>query len=55
METHRSIVREVANSYPVVISYNLTPYAASLKPIINALKDWGQNHKQVLFKESAKI
>ncbi|WP_158799950.1 winged helix-turn-helix transcriptional regulator [Pedobacter sp. L105] len=34
-----------------MISYNLTDYASSLKPIITALKDWGKNHKNVLFRD----
>jgi len=51
MEIHKLITRQVADSYPLLILYHLTPYASTLKPIINALKDWGQNHKNVLFKE----
>ena len=52
MELNKLITREVDNGYPVVISYGLTDYAASLKPIISALKSWGENHRKVVFKRS---
>lgn len=55
MEIHQLITREVASSYPIIITYSLTDYASSLKPIITALKYWGQNHKNVLFRDKKSL
>lgn len=49
MEQHKLIIRTVSNDYPVLISYHLSPYSVSLKPIITALYDWGQSHRKFLF------
>jgi DNA-binding HxlR family transcriptional regulator len=53
LEQHRLVIRTVIDGYPVKISYQLTPYADTLTPIIYSLKDWGLNHrKKVTDRES---
>jgi DNA-binding HxlR family transcriptional regulator len=49
LEQHRLIQRIVTNDYPVKITYKWTPYAATLTPIIDALKEWGLKHRKKIF------
>jgi DNA-binding HxlR family transcriptional regulator len=49
LEQHRLIQRIVTDNYPVKITYKLTPYAATLTPIIDALKEWGLKHRKKIF------
>lgn len=46
LEQHQLIRRVVADDYPVTITYQLLPHAATLAPIITALTDWGRLHRQ---------
>jgi DNA-binding HxlR family transcriptional regulator len=49
LEQHKLIKRIITEDYPVKITYQLTPYADTLTPIIHALKDWGLEHRQKIF------
>ena len=51
LEQHKLIQRIITNDYPVKITYKWTPYADTLTPIIEALKNWGLNHKQEIFQK----
>lgn len=46
---HQLIKRVVIDDYPVRILYRSEPYTQTLTPIINALKDWGSNHRKKIF------
>ncbi|MBG6233520.1 DNA-binding HxlR family transcriptional regulator [Pedobacter sp. CAN_A7] len=48
LEQHKLIKRIVIEDYPVKIVYKSEEYAATLTPIIYALKEWGINHKKVI-------
>lgn len=50
LEQHRLIKRVIIEEYPIKISYILEPYADTLTPIIYAMKDWGINHREKIFK-----
>jgi DNA-binding HxlR family transcriptional regulator len=50
-----SIKRTVIDNYPVKISYQLKPYAASLTPVIYSLKDWGLNHRKIVSDRTSAI
>jgi len=50
LEQHQLIRRVVTADYPVKITYKSEPYADTLTPIIFALKAWGLNHKDKIFK-----
>lgn len=50
LEQHRLIKRVIIEEYPIKISYILEPYADTLTPIIYAIKDWGINHREKIFK-----
>lgn len=49
LEEHKLIKRTVVDDYPVKILYTSEPYAATLFPIITAMKDWGLNHRNKIF------
>jgi len=46
LEEHQLIKRTVYDESPVLVEYKTTPYARSLQPVINALKNWGVNHRR---------
>ncbi len=48
LEMHQLVKRTVYDSTPVTVSYELTPYAASLRNVIDALRDWGAQHRKRL-------
>ena len=45
LEEHHLIVREVDRTYPQTISYTVTPYAFTLKPMVNEMISWGKTHR----------
>ncbi|RNL91350.1 transcriptional regulator [Sinomicrobium pectinilyticum] len=49
LQENRLIVREVSNTYPVVITYKWSAHADSITPIITVLNDWGIHHRKFLF------
>ena len=51
LEQHQLIRRTIIDDYPVRVVYEAEPYAATLNPIIFALKDWGLNHRKKLFQK----
>lgn len=51
LEQNQLIKRLITNDYPVKIIYEPTEHAATLNPIIYALKDWGLLHRNQLFSE----
>ena len=51
LEQNKLIKRIITEDYPVKITYEATEHAATLNPIIYALKDWGLLHRSQLFSE----
>ncbi|SFV36107.1 transcriptional regulator, HxlR family [Thermoflavifilum thermophilum] len=49
LEDNYLIKRTVYDGRPVVIKYQVTPYAKTLQPVIKALSDWGKNHRKDIF------
>lgn len=49
---NKLINRIVTADYPVKISYKAEAYADTLTPIIYALKEWGENHREKIFRNS---
>lgn len=50
LEQNKLISRTVTADYPVKITYKSEPYADTLTPIIYALKEWGENHRELVFR-----
>lgn len=48
LETHKLLKRTVFDSQPVTVEYTLTPYAATLNPVIDALHNWGLQHRKTM-------
>lgn len=51
LELNEFVERKVFDTFPVKVTYELTPYSDSLKEIINSLVAWGKHHKKYLFKK----
>lgn len=51
LELNLFVERKVFNTVPVTVSYELTGYSESLDPIIEALKNWGIQHKKQIVEE----
>lgn len=46
MELNGFIKRNVYPGPPVVVEYELMPYSATLKEVLNALSEWGTMHRK---------
>lgn len=46
LEQHLLVKRRVRDDYPVSISYHLTDYANSLEKLMDALYEWGLQHRE---------
>jgi DNA-binding HxlR family transcriptional regulator len=45
LELNEFVERKIYDTVPVTVIYEITPYACSVQPIIDALRSWGENHK----------
>jgi DNA-binding HxlR family transcriptional regulator len=50
LEMNGFVERKVYHSTPVTITYELTPYSASLEKIAYELRDWGFRHREHIIK-----
>ena len=48
METNLLIKRTVVSTQPVTVSYKLTEYGESAKPVIDVLAKWGEVHRKCI-------
>lgn len=55
LEMHQLVKRTVYDTTPVSVEYELTPYADSLQPVIEALKEWGTQHRKKLMGKKAGV
>jgi len=46
LEANELVKRTVYDTIPVSVEYELTEYGWTLKPVINALRDWGEAHRK---------
>ncbi|RZK93291.1 MAG: transcriptional regulator [Hymenobacter sp.] len=46
LEQHQLIRRTVQEGPPVLVTYEVLPYADTLDTVIFALRDWGLNHRK---------
>jgi DNA-binding HxlR family transcriptional regulator len=46
LEINQLVNRTVCNTKPVTVEYTATPYAETLKEVIDAMIRWGKNHKK---------
>jgi DNA-binding HxlR family transcriptional regulator len=48
LERDGFLVRSVTPAVPVRVSYRLTPLGRSLLPVVEAIKDWAEQHMSVV-------
>ena len=46
LEINQLVSREVCNTKPVTVQYSSTPYAETLKEVIDSMIRWGKNHRR---------
>jgi|SRR5450432_979941 DNA-binding HxlR family transcriptional regulator len=51
LELNRLVRRNIEESFPVKVTYQLTEHSKSLKSVIESLREWGILHKQMLAEE----
>lgn len=51
MLEHKLIKRTIQDDYPVVIKYSVTEYVNSLGKVLDALHEWGVNHRKKIFEK----
>lgn len=50
LEENGLLVRETSATYPITIKYKWTAHTESIVSIMDKLKEWGQAHRDHLFK-----
>lgn len=53
LEINGLVKRTVENTYPVKVTYSLTPHSESLEEVIEALRNWGILHRKNILKMSS--
>jgi len=51
METNVLIKRTVSETTPITVTYALTPYGESVKPVIAILSNWGEEHRNAIIRQ----
>lgn len=46
LETNGLVSREVCNTKPVTVQYELTDYSHTLNEVLNAMENWGHQHRR---------
>lgn len=49
LELNKMVKREVFDTSPIAVVYELTEYGNSLKPVVDALYQWGIEHRRRIF------
>lgn len=50
LDENRLVMRTVHDSLPVSVTYTVTSYCKSLKPMVDEMIKWGENHRKELKK-----
>jgi len=53
LEMNMLVKRTVSQTMPVMVEYAITDYGRSLKGLIDTLRDWGSNHRDVIMQRTA--
>lgn len=49
LEANKLIARAIVDGFPVRIEYTITEHAKTLQKVIEALQEWGVNHRREVF------
>ena len=52
LEINQMVRREVFDTSPISVTYELTTYGESLCPVVEALAKWGVEHRRRIFAEA---
>jgi len=50
METNFLVKRTISETLPITVTYELTEYGESIKPVISILAEWGEEHRRCVKK-----
>lgn len=48
LEQNKLVKRTVLDTKPVAVEYEMTDYSFSLRNVIEAMMDWGTNHRRII-------
>ncbi len=51
LEMNQLVKRTVYDTFPVTVEYTMTEYGQSLKGVIEALAEWGTNHRKRIMQD----
>jgi len=51
LELNGLVVRKIQDTYPVKVTYALTPHSKTLRTVIDSLRNWGILHRKKLNEE----
>ncbi|RDC55188.1 transcriptional regulator [Pedobacter chinensis] len=51
LETNQLVKRTVRQTKPITVEYELTAYGRTVKPVITAMANWGQQHRELIRKK----
>jgi DNA-binding HxlR family transcriptional regulator len=54
LELNGFVTRKVYTGTPVIVEYELSPYAETLNEVLDALSKWGAMHRQTIRKSMSK-
>jgi DNA-binding HxlR family transcriptional regulator len=51
LEANMLVKRTVYDTFPVTVEYTMTDYGRTLRPVIEALADWGRKHRDLIMQD----
>lgn len=51
LEQNKLVLRTVYPTSPVTVEYKVSPYCKSLKPLVDEMIKWGENHRKKITEE----
>jgi DNA-binding HxlR family transcriptional regulator len=52
MEMNELVRREVCNTKPITVQYELTEYSQTLNEVLSAMEKWGHRHRQKIVEQN---
>jgi DNA-binding HxlR family transcriptional regulator len=46
LEANKLVIRKVYDTSPVTVEYTVAPYCKSMKPLVDEMIKWGENHRK---------
>lgn len=55
MEVNKLVKRTLLPTQPIMVEYELTPYAQKLMPVIQSLAEWGKEHRKLIMAKKPEV